>query len=91
MWNIWGKPYSFAKVHYIQFSPEHGIQDNNGLYRRHPNISDKMHCVLFVIDAKSLEEEGDYPEFRQIQRILALKSKLRTSVVPFVFVKYQLY
>lgn len=69
------KPYNYSKVLYFQFLQEHEIQDNNGLYRKHPNISDKMHCVLFVIDAKSLDEEEDYPVLRRIQSSLALKSK----------------
>lgn len=27
------------------------IQEDDELYRRNPTISDKMHCVLFVINA----------------------------------------
>lgn len=69
------------EVMYFQFSPDHEIQDNNERYRGLPTISDKMHCVLFVIDAKSLDEEGDYPVLKEIQDFLASKSTLNFTVV----------
>lgn len=69
------------EVMYFQFSPDHVIEDNNERYRGLPTISDKMHCVLFVIDAKSLDEEGDYPILKEIQDFLASKSTLSFTVV----------
>lgn len=57
-----------------KFSSEHVIQNDNESYRGLPTISDTMHCVLFVIDAKSLDEEKDYPVLRRVQDYLASKN-----------------
>lgn len=62
-------------MHYFQFLPDQGIQADNGHYRRLPTISDKMHCVLFIIDAAIFDEQVDYSVLKRIQKNLGLKSK----------------
>lgn len=43
------------------------IQEDDELYRRNPTISDKMHCVLFVINADHVLG-GDHAALLRIQR-----------------------
>lgn len=48
---------------------ETSIQEDSEFYRRNPTFSDKMHCVLFVINAEHVLE-GDHDVIVRIQRRL---------------------
>lgn len=50
------------------------IQENDGFYRNNPTISDKMHCVLFVVKADDLSDQTDVAVFRSIQSYLFLRN-----------------
>lgn len=50
------------------------IQENDGFYRNNPTISDKMHCVLFVVKADDLYDQTDVAVFCPIQRYLFSKN-----------------
>lgn len=42
---------------FFQFKEDHEIKENSGFYRNYPTLSDKMHCVLFVVRANDLDEQ----------------------------------
>lgn len=42
---------------FFQFNEDHEIKENSGFYRNYPTLSDKMHCVLFVVRANDLDEQ----------------------------------
>lgn len=41
----------------FQFNADHEIKEDSGFYRNYPTLSDKMHCVLFVVRADDLDEQ----------------------------------
>lgn len=50
------------------------IQENDDFYRNNPTISDKMHCVLFVVRADDLDEQKDVAAICSMQRYLFRKN-----------------
>lgn len=54
----------------LQFKADRAIQKNDGLYRENPTISEKMHCVLFVVNADMLDIERTYLTLKNIQGYL---------------------
>lgn len=50
------------------------IQENNDFYRNNPTISDKMHCVLFVVRADDLDEQIDVAALCSMQSYLFRKN-----------------
>lgn len=46
------------------------IQENDDFYRNNPTISDKMHCVLFVVKADDLDEQNDVAALCSMQNYL---------------------
>lgn len=53
-----------------RFKADRAIQKNDGLYRENPTISEKMHCVLFVVNADMLDIERTYLTLKNIQGYL---------------------
>lgn len=53
-----------------EFKADRAIQKNDGLYRENPTISEKMHCVLFVVNADMLDIERTYLTLKNIQGYL---------------------
>lgn len=53
------------------------IQENDEYYRRNPTLSDKMHCVLFVVDGEQDLKENDsvYSPLKRLQKNLEDMSK----------------
>lgn len=47
------------------------IHEESEFYRRRPTLSDRMHCVLFVINAEQVQERPDYNTLLRVQRHLA--------------------
>lgn len=54
-----------------EFQTDREIQKNDGLYREKPTISEKMHCVLFVVNADMLDKGREYSTLKNIQHYLA--------------------
>lgn len=54
------------------------IQEDDEFYRRNPTISDKMHCVLFVVNAQHVLE-GDHAPLFRVRRRLQEMSKFKTA------------
>lgn len=46
------------------------IQENDDCYNNNPTISDKMHCVLFVVNACNIDEEKDVTAICSMQSYL---------------------
>lgn len=55
----------------LQFQTDREIQKNDGLYREKPTISEKMHCVLFVVNADMLDKGRENSTLKNIQHYLA--------------------
>lgn len=64
----------FLYLFALQFKADRAIQKNDGLYRENPTISEKMHCVLFVVNADKLYKEREYSTLTHIKHYLAEKS-----------------
>lgn len=60
----------FLYLFALQFKEDRAIQKNDGLYRENPTISEKMHCVLFVVNADMLDIERTYLTLKNIQGYL---------------------
>lgn len=54
---------------------ETSIDEESDFYRETPTLSDKMHCVLFVINAEQVQERPDYNTLQRVQRHLADESE----------------
>lgn len=50
---------------------EISIHENSGFYKKNPTLSDRMHCVLFVINAEQVQERPDYNTLLRVQHHLA--------------------
>lgn len=50
------------------------IREDDEFYKLNPTISDKMHCVLFVINVDFIVG-GDHELLKSVQRDLQLMSK----------------
>lgn len=50
------------------------IQESDDFYRNNPTISDKMHCVLFVVRADNLDEQKDVAALCSMQSYLFMKN-----------------
>lgn len=51
------------------FQTDREIQRNDGLYRENPSISEKMHCVLFVVNADMLDKGREYSTLKNKNNI----------------------
>lgn len=57
-------------MHNYEFQ-ETSIDEESDFYRGTPTLSDRMHCVLFVINAEQVQERPDYNTLLRVQRHLA--------------------
>lgn len=56
------------------FNDHHAIKKDSGFYRNKPTVSDKMHCVLFVVRADILDEQTDVSVLHKMQQNLLQKN-----------------
>lgn len=56
------------------FQHSHDIPESSDFYRSNPTISDKMHCVLFVVKADNIDQNVDFSVLKSIQRYLNSKN-----------------
>lgn len=57
-------------MHEYEFQ-EISIQEKSDFYRKKSTLSDRMHCVLFVINAEQIQERPDYNTLLRVQHHLA--------------------
>lgn len=58
-------------MHGYEFQAGISIHEESEFYRQNPTLSDRMHCVIFVIDAEQVQERSDYITLLTLQRHLA--------------------
>lgn len=63
---------------FFQFNANRKIQEGDDFYRNKPTISDKMHCVLFVVRADDLDEQKDVDVLCSMQNYFFSNSKCRS-------------
>lgn len=66
------KVFIFLLPNWFQFK-DTTIREDDDSYRRNPTLSEKMHCVLFVINADT--QIGEYDELKRVQHRLQNMSK----------------
>lgn len=69
-----------------EFKEDHEIKENSGFYRNYPTLSDKMHCVLFVVRANDLDEQrfgaNDIDEKTYFSVLHSMQQYLRNKNIP---------
>lgn len=65
---------------YFQFNRRRTIQEDSDFFRKKPTISDKMHCVLFVVNAFTLDRQADFRVLRWMQHYFFSKSKCKSKL-----------
>lgn len=69
-------------MHNYEFQ-EISIQEESDFYRR-PTLSDRMHCVIFVINAENVQELSEYKTLLMVQQHLANENVPLRLVLTYV-------
>lgn len=57
-----------------KFNEDLEIQENSAFYRNNPTISDKMHCVLFVVNANAFDKQTDFSVLLAMKEFLVTRN-----------------